>query len=144
MPWTYEPLDDGNTEDVIELSREWCRQKGNCEDRGLKSERCAIREALGLRRELGIVGGLIRVDGKAIAFTFGSPINRETFDVHVEKALPDYGAAYTVINREFVSRELRDYRYINRENDLGLDGLRRAKQSYHPAILLEKYVCREK
>lgn len=86
MPWTYEPLDDGNTEDVIELSREWCRQKGNCEDRGLKSERCAIREALGLRRELGIVGGLIRVDGKAIAFTFGSPINRETFDVHVEKA----------------------------------------------------------
>ncbi len=142
--WTYEPLDDGNTEDVIELSREWCRQKGNCEDRGLKSERCAIREALGFRRELGIVGGLIRVDGKAIAFTFGSPINRETFDVHVEKALPDYGTAYTVINREFVSRELRDYRYINRENDLGLDGLRRAKQSYHPAILLEKYVCREK
>ncbi len=66
------------------------------------------------------MGGLIRVDGKAVAFTFGSPINARTFDVQVEKALPDYGAAYTVINREFAAKELRGYRYINRENDLGL------------------------
>lgn len=143
-PWTYEPLEESNIPDVIELSREWCRQKGNCEDRGLQSERCAIQEALGLRRELHIVGGLIRVNDRAVAFTFGSPINARTFDVQVEKALPDYGAAYTVINREFVARELRGYRYINRENDLGLEGLRRAKNSYHPAVLLEKYICREK
>ena len=143
-PWSYEALDDENTPEVIALAEEWCRQKGNCQDQSLRSENCAIREALRLRRELHITGGLIRVEGRPAAFTFGSPISGEAFDVHVEKALAEYGAAYTVINKEFASRELTSYRYINRENDLGIEGLRRAKQSYRPAIVLEKYVCREK
>ena len=142
--WSYESITDSNTPDVLEMAREWCRQKGNCQDESLRSEKCAIREALAHRQALSLTGGLIRVDGKVVAFTFASPISSEVVDIHVEKALPDYAAAYAVINREFAARELGGYRYINRENDMGIEGLRRAKNSYQPALLLEKYLCTEK
>ncbi len=136
--WRYEPLDDTNLADVEALSWEWCREKGGCADAGLQSERCAIRRLLKHRQTLSVVGGLIRVDQKAVAFTLGSPINDTVFDVHVEKALPAYAGAYAVINREF-AKTLTNYPYLNRENDMGIAGLRRAKQSYRPAILLKKY-----
>ncbi len=138
--WQYEPLCDNNLEEVVALSHEWCREKGDCADAGLQSERCAIRRLLNYREQLSVVGGLIRVDGKAVAFTLGSPINETVFDVHVEKALSAYAGAYAVINREF-AKTLTHYRYLNRENDMGIEGLRRAKQSYRPAIVLKKYTC---
>ncbi len=138
--WRYEPLTDDNAAQAEELSRLWCAEKGGCEDAGLLSERCAIRRLLRHRRELSVTGGLIVVDGKAVAFTLGSPINEQVFDVHVEKALSEYAGAYAVINREF-AKTLTAYRYLNRENDMGIPGLRRAKESYRPAILLKKYTC---
>ena len=138
--WRYEPLDHTNIEDVEALSYEWCREKGECRDAGLASERCAIRRLLQYREQLSVTGGLIRVEGKAVAFTLGSPINHRVFDVHVEKALSAYAGAYAVINREF-AKTLTAYPYLNRENDMGIPGLRRAKESYRPAILLKKYTC---
>lgn len=146
--WRYEPITDQNTGEVVEMTREWCRARGNCEDPGLQNENCAIREALQNREALSLKGGLIRVGGdggKVVAMTMGSPINDEVFDIHVEKALPDYATAYSVINREFAAHELLGkYAWINRENDLGLEGLRRAKKSYHPAEILEKYLGTER
>ncbi len=138
--WSFEPITAANNEEVAELSQEWCAEKGGCQDSGLSSEQCAIRRLLRYRKELSVRGGLVRVDGKAVAFTLGSPINDSVFDVHVEKALSAYAGAYAVINREF-AKTLRDFSYLNRENDLGMAGLRRAKKSYRPAILLKKYTC---
>ena len=71
-------------------------------------------------------GGAVYVDGVMVAFTLGSPINSEIFDIHIEKALPQYAEAYTVINNEF-AKILGDYKFINREDDMGLEGLRKAK-----------------
>ncbi len=138
--WTYEPLDRQNAEEAIALTNVWCQERGACHDDSVAAERCAIRELLGDMERFGIVGGLLRVDRQAVAYTFGSPINERVFDVQVEKALSDFPGAYAVINREFAA-QMTDYTYLNRENDMGIEGLRRAKRSYHPTVFLKKYVC---
>jgi hypothetical protein len=84
------------------------------------------------------MGGAICVDNEIIAFTYGSPINHRTFGIHVEKANIRFDGVFSVINQEFASRIPEQFQYINREEDLGIPGLRRSKLSYHPVILLEK------
>lgn len=141
--WRYEELSDDNLSQVLEASKRWCQEKGSCRDHGLRAERCAIREVLSDRHAFGVCGGLILVGDEVAAFALGSPINDRVFDIHTEKALSAYAGAYAVINREF-ARRLTAYDYLNRENDMGIEGLRRAKQSYRPAILLKKYACEVK
>ena len=87
-------------------------------------------------------GGAIFIEDKAVAFTIGSMINPSVFDIHFEKALKDYSEAYTVINNEFAKNALSEFEFINREDDLGLEGLRKAKLSYNPCKILEKYTCK--
>ena len=137
--WSYEPLTDQNRQDFLAFSDKWYEDKGIEEDDGLKAEKRALGEILDSDVGIEYKGALIRVDGRVVAITLGSPINSFTFDIHYEKADKDFATAYTVINREFASRELADYNYINREDDLGLEGLRKAKLSYKPEIILEKY-----
>lgn len=136
--WTYEPLSAENVDDMVRLSREWCEEKGGCTG-SLNDEQCAIRRVLREPERFSLSGGLIRVEGRAVAFTLGSPINERVFDIHIEKALSAFSGAYAVINREF-AKTLTAYEYLNRENDMGIPGLRRAKESYRPAILLKKYL----
>ena len=92
-------------------------------------------------RELNLKGGAIFVDDKVVAYTIGTAVNNNVFDIMIEKALPEYATAYAVINREFAANELSGYRFINREDDMGIDGLRKAKLSYKPVKILKKYVC---
>jgi hypothetical protein len=143
--WSYERINDNNSSEVFDMVLQWCKEKSNCSDPVLRSERQSIKEALNHMDKLSLIGGLLRVDGKVVAMTMGSPISDEMFDIHTEKALIDYAGAYAVINREFALRELYGkYSYINRENDMGIEGLRRAKRSYRPVELIEKYVGTEK
>ena len=93
--------------------------------------------------ELDMRGGTIWVEGRLVAFTFGCPINRSTFDVCVEKADTSYDGAFAIINQEFVQHLPEQYFYVNREEDMGDEGLRFAKLSYKPDILLEKNVLME-
>ena len=94
--------------------------------------------------EIGATGGTIWVGGKLIAFTFGCPVTDKVFDVCVEKADTAYEGAFSIINQEFARHLPEQYEYMNREEDLGLEGLRYAKLSYKPDILLEKSVVMEK
>ena len=86
--------------------------------------------------ELGTLGGALFVEGTMVAFTYGGPITPTTFDVCVEKADTDYEGVYAVINQEFCRHLPPQYIYVNREEDMGLEGLRKAKSSYHPEELL--------
>ena len=113
-------------------------------DEELSEELRSMTRAFNRWDRLGLVGGTIWVDNKLVAFTFGCPINQTTFDVCIEKADVNYEGAFTIINQEFVKHLPEKYFYINREEDMGDEGLRRAKESYRPDILLEKNIIMEK
>lgn len=138
--WSYEDLTHDNLEDCRAVAKEWCVTHGGCQDKdGFASEPCAIDRALKWFDELHLAGGLIRVEGNPVAFTIGEEINPKTYLLHFEKALDGYDGLYAVINHEYASRHLEQYELINREEDMGIEGLRKAKLSYRPAILLERY-----
>jgi hypothetical protein len=93
---------------------------------------------------LNLRGGLICVDNEIVAFSIGEPLTKDTIVVHVEKAFTTIHGAYNIINQQFALYETDGYTYINREEDMGVENLRRAKLSYQPDILLEKYNARFK
>ena len=85
-----------------------------------------------------LVGGILKVDGEIIAFTLGEPVCSDTFVVHIEKAFAEIQGAYPMINQQFVEHECQEYTYVNREEDTGAEGLRKAKLSYRPVFMVEK------
>lgn len=138
----YTPITPDRIEECLELEAEWCKVNRCDQQEGTGNERRALIYALNHFEELGLTGGILHVNGKIAAFTFGMPINKETFGVHVEKADTSIDGAYAMINFEFANRIPEQYIYINREEDLGIEGLRKAKLSYQPDTILEKYmVC---
>lgn len=141
--WSFEPLSLNNLSDALEMADLWANQAEDGEDKiSLLAENTAMKKVLPFMENLKIKGGVIKVEGKVVAFCFGAPINNRVFDVQVEKALPEYKGAYAVINREFAKSLDSSYEYINREDDMGIEGLRKAKLSYQPKIMLEKYFIR--
>lgn len=137
--YEFKPLTSDLIPECIKLESLWCRANNCSEDEALQNERKSMNAALRCFEELDIMGGVLTVDDKIVAFTYGAPVNNETFDTCVEKADTDYEGAYAMINHEFAKIIPEQYIYINREEDLGLEGLRKAKLSYQPYLLLEKY-----
>lgn len=139
--YTYEyvPITPDLVPKCLQLECKWFNT--NREEKGeeeLNDERRSMIYALNHFDALGLIGGAICIDHQIVAFSFGAPINHNTFGVHVEKADVTYEGAYAVINKEFASHLPEKYIYVNREEDLGIPGLRKAKLSYNPYILLEK------
>lgn len=108
-------------------------------DHSFIAEQYAINTYFNYFHELGLTGGVIRIGGKVAAFTIGDRLNYDTFCVHIEKADTQYNGIYAGINNSFAKAAAYGYKYINREEDLGIEGLRKSKRSYHPAFLLKKY-----
>ena len=109
------------------------------DDPFIAAERDAIIEVLNNFADLALKGGAVINDGRIIAFTFGEQLNTDTAVIHVEKADPDINGAYTFINQAFVLNEWQNMKFINREEDMGIDGLRKAKESYRPVKMIKKY-----
>lgn len=104
------------------------------------AEQFALNTYFSYFRELGLQGGILRCDGRIIAVTIGEKLCSDTFCVHIEKADTSFNGAYAGINNCFARECMTSFRYVNREEDLGIEGLRKAKSSYHPAFLLDKYI----
>lgn len=136
--YRYEELTPDRFDECMRLEREWRSAR-----EGHTSELCAEQQAMqrGFAHyaELGLRGGCICVGEKLVAFTYGSAVNARTFDTHFEKADTAYDGAFTVINKLFAQNLPEQFTLINREEDLGIDGLRRAKLSYHPVQIAPKH-----
>ena len=146
--WMFEPITEGNIRECVALEMEWAADYHHDEPGAgtVHEETVAVIEALYQRETLGMEGGLIRAGGEVVAFSLGSFTTPECFDVHFEKARGEIQGCYAVINREMARMIRSKYpavKWLNREDDLGLEGLRKAKLSYYPDILLEKYSARE-
>lgn len=141
--WRYEEITPENAEMIMNCASEWYRQNSERLDRFALCEQDGINTVLQNLESLNVTGGAIFIDEKAVAFTLGTAINENIFDIFAEKALPEFSGAYAVINNEFAKR-LTAYKYLNREDDMGLEGLRKAKLSYRPNVILEKYIFKPK
>ncbi len=137
--WSFEPITAANIPDCVSVLDQWLAANSTEPDADKQTEAAVVRESLDHFAALGYYGGLLRVSGEPQAFTFGEKSSEDTFVVHAEKALLNYQGAYTAVNCEFAKTIAGQYRYINREEDAGSPGLRKAKLSYHPAFMEEKY-----
>ncbi len=138
--YRYEELTPDRFDECMQLEREWRRNhEGHTSE--LCAEQRAMQRAFAHFAELGMTGGCIYVGERMVAFTYGSAVNNHTFDTHVEKADTDYDGAFTVINCLFARHLPERFTLINREEDLGIEGLRRAKLSYHPAVIQHKFTA---
>jgi len=119
----------------------WFKQKESQGklDQGMICEHHAILEAFTYMDELDYCGALIEIDGNIEAFTLGEKVNDETVVIHVEKANSLINGSYSLINQEFLLHQWPEVTYVNREEDTGDEGLRKAKTSYYPIELLKKY-----
>lgn len=131
------------TKDLLDLCiinlKEWCLKKGCEEDKSLLCERDAAINAFEAIDYLDYKGSVILINGNVEAFTFGEALNDDTVLIHVEKANQDINGIYQVINQEFLQNNWSHMKYVNREEDLGIPGLRKSKQSYYPVKMIVKY-----
>lgn len=133
------------TEEIIPQCREqlniWyeTHKRANPDDEFIFYERAAIHEIFDHFDAFKLKGGAILIDNRVVAFTFGEKLNSDTAVIHVEKADPTIRGIYVAINQSFVENEWADMIYINREEDMGIEGLRKAKNSYRPIKMIEKF-----
>jgi uncharacterized protein len=136
----YRTLDQDLVDCVLRMQEDWCEMRECAESPDLYEEDRAVYEALTHFGELDFTGGAIVIDSKVEAFSLGEPLNPETAVIHIEKANPAISGLYAAINQRFCQGAWSGTTYINREQDLGVEGLRKAKQSYYPHHMVQKYV----
>jgi len=137
--WRCEAITPGLLDECLEMERQWVARNAEKDPVGLRDELRALERCFAHYKDFGFCGVLLRSGGRVIAFTMGEKLNEHCFCTHFEKAFIEEPGAYQMINQCFASMCLENYEFVNREEDLGDEGLRRAKLSYYPAMLLEKY-----
>ena len=141
--WDYEPLTPAIFGEVIDFQERWRVHREDTmtpeEAASLDDEDIAVKNALDAWDKFKFSGGVLRVDGGIIAYTIAEELDSENLDARFEKAFAEYAGSYQAINYMFLKNQGSKYKYVNREEDMGEPGLREAKLSYNPIIMLEKY-----
>lgn len=136
--WEYRRIDAELLAEILRLNTDWfyIQEDGGREQ---TDEEQAMTLVMKNFQNLDVVGAVIAVEGRIQAITVGEPLNQDTAVIHIEKANTDFEGIYAVINQQFTADYFKDFQFINREEDMGLEGLRKAKLSYQPALFVEKY-----
>jgi len=137
--YRYEQLAPDHINDCIAVQEKWCLQRRCEDDMDLLGEWDAVKEILRCYMNLNVQGAVITIENKVVAFTIGQMLNENTAVIHIEKADPEIPGLYPVINQQFCENNWQGVRYINREQDLGIPGLREAKLSYYPDHMVNKF-----
>lgn len=138
--WSFEPITPGTLHQCMDIYRQWAREV----DHDIHDEARAMWRIFNNYEELGLEGGILRSGGEVIGFTMGERLSSDTYIAHVEKAVSSIQGAYPMINREFsrfIKERYPDMLYVNREDDMGLENLRKAKHSYYPEFMVEKFTA---
>ena len=138
----YRALDTELVNSVLSMQEAWCELRDCEENPGLLDEDHAIFEALRQFGNLDYIGGAILIKNKVEAFSLGEALNQKTGVIHIEKANPKIPGLYAAINQQFCRHAWAGTEFINREQDLGIEGLRTAKKSYNPHHMVDKYILR--
>ncbi|HBX75342.1 MAG TPA: hypothetical protein DEG55_04295 [Acidaminococcaceae bacterium] len=136
--YVFEMINPENFAECLYFGEEWCKARMDT-DPSIVWEIRALQEAFVNFEALGLRGGAIRINGKIQAFGFGKAINGQVCDENVEKANSDIRGLYAAIQTECAQKVWPDMKYINREEDMGHEGLRKAKEALHPAFMVKKY-----
>lgn len=140
--FSYTTLEEKYVKDSLDLQEKWCQMRRCEDDLDLMDEWEAVQEILEHYQSLDVMGGVIIIENRVEAFTVGERLNENTAVIHIEKANPEIPGLYPMINQQFCEKALKDITYVNREQDLGIEGLRNAKLSYYPDHFEEKYQIR--
>lgn len=141
--WSCEPISNVNLAECEQMTASWFNEHDS-NLIGIKNEKRALTIAFENYESFGFEGVALRVNGQIAAYAMGVPLDKTTFDINFEKAIGSVPGAYAMINREFsrmLQRKYPEVQFLNREDDMGLPGLRKAKLSYHPVTILEKYTA---
>ena len=138
--WVYESLTKDNLEECRSFLMNW---QANSKDEVLQEDKVGTNRILDLYGEVPYKGGLIRIDGEVKAFAIGSVLSPRMCQENIEKADDEVRGLYQAIMKEFLSHEFSDFEYVNREDDMGKENLRQAKEAYNPVFMIEKYrICK--
>lgn len=134
--FSFELISENNLDELQEVWKKWDNAG---DDVGLQQESKGIMEVLQNYMQLGLLGGLLRIENEIAAFSFGEIMAEHLCIIHIEKANIQYRGAYQAINQQLLKHCFSHITYVNREEDLGIEGLRKAKMSYNPDRIVEKY-----
>lgn len=136
--WSYESMTDENIGECIAMVKAWCVENQCCEDKEKAAEMCILINAIENRSRLHLTGGIVRGERGICGLAMGEPCSKNSFVVHFEKAFASEQGAYPMINQQFALHAMQEYEYVNREEDMGVPGLRKAKESYYPVHRVKK------
>lgn len=138
--WSYEEINMHNIEQCFKFCTNVYNDGDGYNEYSKIVEQFAINLFLTDFNELDLKGGVLKVGKEIVGVSIGERLNSDTFVTHIEKALPDIRGAYPTLCNEFCKANAYNYSYLNREEDLGIEGLRKSKLSYHPAAMVDKYI----
>lgn len=138
--YEYRKLDKSMIDDCIALYDQWIEEKDEKESKSMEDEKRSVQLALHNMEELGLIGGTIYIDGKLCAFTVGERLHPHIQLIHIEKANTEYEGIFPMINQQYILHECEGVELVNREEDMGIEGMRKAKRSYNPLKMIEKYM----
>ena len=135
----YVPLTKENSQILIDSQCQWFNHNNVQVYADLEIERQGILRVIDNIEHLDVDGAYITIEGNIAAFTLAEQITEDTVVIHIEKAVDSFSGAYQAINKLYLENRWSHITFVNRECDLGIDGLRKAKESYRPVFMLDKY-----